>query len=321
MVSRNVKLAVIGYGNIAAKHLEAFRDLGVTVEAVCDAFSAARERARKDGIAKTCETIAETMEKTRPDAILCTVSFGQNTKVARELLPYGIPVLLEKPPALSMAELHELIELADKHQTPAMVAFNRRHYSVFRKALEMAGGLENVTGAFAEWGEEPKFLRDKLGFSPEEVKLAVYDNSIHGIDFMAYAAGALVDPQVLTIGDPQDPTTWRMTLQGKTEKNALAVFHSTWDSPARWRFSFTSPGKRFVFAPLETGAVQHEGSRQLIPIEPDPIDDQFKPGFHQQAAFFLSVMEQKLMRHEHDLRAAIPSMQLAAMLTDSLQGK
>ncbi|MCL2708101.1 MAG: hypothetical protein FWF03_03190, partial [Defluviitaleaceae bacterium] len=51
----------------------------------------------------------------------------------------GVPLLLEKPPGLNIAETDALISAANKTGAACMVAFNRRHMPVFVKAKEFAG--------------------------------------------------------------------------------------------------------------------------------------------------------------------------------------
>lgn len=308
------RLALIGYGRIAPKHLEVFRALGAEFVASCNRSDEGRRRAETEGgIPRTYARIHEMLERERPEGIVSCASLHTQHAVARELLPYGIPTLLEKPPGLSYDEYGELCELAARHKTPVMVAVNRRHYSVVQRAVADAGGWGAIEAVSVDWSESPQHLLNR-GFTLEQVKRTNFSNSLHGLDLMTYLAGPIDDAQVAA-RDFGEPARWMMSLQGVSRRGALASFQSTWDSPGRWRVAFCSPGRRYVFAPLETCQVQEAGSRELRTIDPSDEDQQFKPGFYRQAQCFLDTIRSNEVPESCGLEAVGPAMQLAEQLT------
>src|SRR5262249_7640568 len=113
------KIAIVGYGGFAPKHLEVVRALGATVVASCNRSEQGRMRARVEcGIPAAYDSISEMVEKERPDGLICTVSFESQHPVGMELLAMGIPTLVEKPPGTSLAQLDELRHQAARHGTP-----------------------------------------------------------------------------------------------------------------------------------------------------------------------------------------------------------
>ena len=107
----------------------------------------------------------------------------------------------------------------------------------------------------------------------------VFGNTLHGLDLLTFLAGDIPAPAV--VGTSQgEPNRWTMALTGVSSRGVVAAFNSTWDSPGRWRLSFTTPGKRYLFAPLETCQVFETGVNEPRAIEPEPCDRDFKPGFH-----------------------------------------
>jgi predicted dehydrogenase len=310
------RLALIGYGRIAPKHLEVFRALGAEFVASCNRSAAGREQAESQGgIPRTYGDIDEMLDREHPDGIVSCASLDAQYAVACGLLPRGIPTLLEKPPGLSLIEYQHLCDLATRHSTPVMVAVNRRHYTVVARAIEDAGGLSAIEAVSVEWSEDPRHLLHR-GFNAEQVSRTVFSNSLHGLDLMTYLAGAADDAQVLGLSFG-DPLRWMMSLQGVSERGVLVNFQSSWDSPAKWRVSFCTPGRRYVFAPLETCQVMETGKKDLRAIEPDEIDTRFKAGFYEQSKAFLEMIASRQVPAHCGLSAVGPAMRLADKLTDA----
>ena len=135
------RIALVGYGRIAPKHLEALRAIGADVVASCNRSAEGRQKAATEGkIPQTFDRLDTMLKEARPDAVICAASFFEVFGVASLLIPTGVPLLLEKPPGTSLAEFDALRELAKQHHTPVMVGVNRRHYSVVNKAVADAGG-------------------------------------------------------------------------------------------------------------------------------------------------------------------------------------
>jgi predicted dehydrogenase len=313
------RLALVGYGRIAPKHIEVFRALGAEVVAACNRSAEGRERAQtQGGIGRTYARIGEMLKRERPDGVVCCASSDAMYSAALEILPCGIATLLEKPPGLSLEEYRHLCDTAANHGTPVMVAMNRRHYSVFRRAIDDAGGPGAITAVSVEWSENPRHFLDR-GFSAERVGREIFSNTLHGLDLITLLAGAVDDAQVLgcNLGEP---LRWMMSLQGISERGALVTFNSTWDSPGRWRVSFCSPGRRYVFAPLETCQVLETGVADPRAIEPDEFDRKFKPGFYAQAQAFLEMIATRQPPGECGLEAVGPAMRLADRLTRAVTG-
>jgi len=310
-----IRLVLVGYGRIAPKHLEAFRAHGCEFTAVCNRTEAGRQRAQQAGqIPRAYASIPEMLERERPDGVICCVSFDQVYHAAQQILPFGIPTLLEKPPGTSLAEFDHLHRLAHQHSTQVMVGFNRRYYSVLQNALADAGGHSALTAVFVEWSEDPQYLLTSRGFLPDQVSRWIFANSLHGLDLLTYLAGEIPQPELLTVNHGE-PFRWLMSVQGLSRQRILGTFQSTWDSPGPWRLTFCTAGRRYTFAPLESCEVRETGTRDIRQIEPADYDRQYKPGFYSQAKEFL-----RLVRGEHapaeDLFAtARPAMRLADALT------
>jgi len=315
MVSSNsIRLALVGYGRIAIKHISVFQNIDCNIIAACNRSEEGRNNAKNEGFIKnTYSNIKEMIHKETPDGIICCASFDQIYNVAKEIIPYKIPILLEKPPGTSFNEFEELIDDSLKYNTPVVVGLNRRHYSIINKAIEDAGGFEKITSVFIDWSENPDHFL-KRGFSFAQTSKMIFGNSLHGLDLLTYLSGNIVKPNVNVINIGK-PFRWIMSLQGISDRNVLATFQSTWDSPGRWRLSFCTCDRRYTFEPLETCIVSHKGLKNRN-IEPENYDLNFKPGFYNQAIIFKKTIISGKAPDQYNLVSAKPSMKLAEILTN-----
>lgn len=316
------RLGIIGYGNIAQKHIDVFRLLGAEFSCACNRSEARRRAAESSGsIPRTYDDPVRMIESERIDGLLITASVMSQFDLARMLIPRGIPILLEKPPGTSTMETEALCRLAEAGKVPVMVGLNRRFYSVYHRAIEAMGGRDAVTNVSVEWSEDPKKMI-ALGHDPAMLPLLNYANSLHGIDLLTFFGGEIA--RVDCWGRDLDPQRkgyrWQMSLHGVSTSGVRIDFESSWDVPGRWRLVVDVPDARLVSAPLET-AVIHKKGKAPEEIQPSEEDRQYKPGFHGQAAMFLDVVHgrKNLEWPAATLKETLQSMTLAERLTRACQ--
>jgi predicted dehydrogenase len=71
------------------------------------------------------------------DAVVMAVPPVATCESALLIIARGVPLLLEKPPGLTMAELNRLIASAEAHRAIVQVGFNRRMMPVMERAMEI----------------------------------------------------------------------------------------------------------------------------------------------------------------------------------------
>lgn len=137
-----ITCCVIGAGNHSRlqhgaplAHLKRARPDVLRLAAVCDLQEErAAAYAHEYGFERTYGDYRRMIEDERPDAVIAITPLERTLPIGRELLSYGIPVMVEKPPGRTASEARQLLEAAEAHGTPNMVSFNRR----FSPALELA---------------------------------------------------------------------------------------------------------------------------------------------------------------------------------------
>ncbi|PTX96782.1 hypothetical protein DB345_06260 [Spartobacteria bacterium LR76] len=108
---------------------------GTVLAACCDSDEE-RARAYRDefGFARSYKRIEEMLEQENPDAVCMVLPPGNIVAAAPEVMRRNIPVLVEKPPALTEHELEQLLACQACHGAGVQVAFNRRYAPLMAEA-------------------------------------------------------------------------------------------------------------------------------------------------------------------------------------------
>jgi predicted dehydrogenase len=316
-----MRIAIVGFGAIAPHHTAVLRDLGADIVASVNRSEAGRDRARVEGCIPRTYAVAEEMaEAEQPDGIVVSVTNHLQAEMTRRLLPFGIPLLVEKPPGTSLDEAHELAKRAEHAGVPVMVGLNRRYYGHYLEGIERLGGLDEIRAVSIEWSEVPRRV-DPESSDVDVVRRQVFTHSLHGLDLLVFFGGSLERSAVIAVdrSDPSgDEVRWQMAVDGVTDRGAIGRFWSNWDVAGRWRVVVDARDGRMVSAPLESATLHVRGlPEQPLPLH--PRDRRFKPGFHGQAEAFLSMVSSGSCPPwpACDLAGALPAMTLAQRLTDA----
>ena len=193
-----LRVGIAGYGRRGVSHAVALSQSvpDAVVAAVSDPSEAARGRAKLEYPDAAKFAAAEEMANDGGvDAIVVAAPAHLNGVVAREVLPSGRPVLLEKPPAMSSQELQELIELADASGSRVMVAFNRRFNGLIRAAVDAVRDAGPVIQIVAEFHKDIREFTEDPRFAPEIMDWMLMESPIHAVDLVT----AIADSPVATV--------------------------------------------------------------------------------------------------------------------------
>ncbi|MEV4725242.1 Gfo/Idh/MocA family protein, partial [Micromonospora humida] len=108
-------VAVIGAGAFGVRHLAAYRSLGVPVAALVEPDAATRARvAAQYQVPQAYADVAGLLADTTPDAASVCVPGPAHRTVAVALLDAGVPVLVEKPLATTVADAAAIVDTAER---------------------------------------------------------------------------------------------------------------------------------------------------------------------------------------------------------------
>ncbi|MCZ6636418.1 MAG: Gfo/Idh/MocA family oxidoreductase [bacterium] len=190
-----VKLALIGAGNhCRGNHAPALAKYAtdhpdrVALVGVCDLESEKAERfVREFGFQKAFTDYREMMEEAQPDGCVCVMPIQHIVPLAKALMQMGMPVTVEKPPGVSIAESRELVEVARETGVTHMVSVNRRLQPLIQRAKQWAleqGPLRYVRASILRHNRREDFFISGTG--------------IHCVDTLREIGGEIADYKMFT---------------------------------------------------------------------------------------------------------------------------
>lgn len=245
-------VGVIGYGgafNMGRTHLESIRKAGdFRPVAVCDADAARAEAALKDypGI-QAFTRVDEMLAKAKPDLVIIITPHNTHADLAVQCLQAGAHVVVEKPMAITTAEIDRMLAAA-KASGKMLSTFHNRRWDgdylrlkqlvaegwigrIFRIDAFMGWYGEQGTwwrsnkqvsgGAIYDWGahftdwilgiaEGP--VKDVVGFQHKHPAWTKYDNEDHSEAHIRFQSGAVAS---LTISSLAAHGRQRWTIFGE----------------------------------------------------------------------------------------------------------
>lgn len=150
-----LRVAVIGCGAVTERfHLPAMRSVqALSIEALVDRDeNRAKTLAAAYRVPRAVTDVKNIIGAV--DAAIVALPHSMNARIATELLSHGVPVLVEKPMALTVAEAADLISLAERCRVSLSVGYTRRFgYGIkFARKVLKDGLLGTITGVSVEDG-------------------------------------------------------------------------------------------------------------------------------------------------------------------------
>ncbi len=308
-----INLGVIGAGNIAAEHLKAIGN----IETLNVIGIASRTRLKAENLAKeygipaVYDTFAQLIDQGQPDALLILVSADQIFSVTKSIIPFKLPFFVEKPPGLVPEETNELVGLAQMHNTPNMVGYNRRYYSIFHKGIDLIQRHGRLLGVAIEGHER---FWNVAGRVNETVRSNwIFGNSTHTIDLLRFFGGEISNISAVQKSHlERNGDQFAAVLE--FEAGAIGNYIAHWYSPGGWSVRLFGQGVAVEFKPLETG-VWMTTDFNPHPINPASVDLEYKPGFYRQMRAFAKMLNTGVLAWPgQDLASAYATMLLARQI-------
>ena len=165
------RVAVAGAGTIGLAHIAvAQRSATCTLSAIVDPSPAARAHAQTAGV-PLFASLAELLAMDRPAGVILATPNPLHVPQALACIAAGVPILLEKPIAPTVAEAQRLVDAVDAAKAKVLIGHHRAHSPIMAKAREVVasgvlGKLVAVMGsatffkpdhyyADAPWRREP----------------------------------------------------------------------------------------------------------------------------------------------------------------------
>ena len=228
-----VKIAIVGAGGIANRHVEAIKPIDdASIVAVVDVI---KEKAVH--LASLCDATAyESMEECLPEVdmvyILTPPSFHR--ELAVKAIEAGKHTVVEKPIAIELADAEAMVEAAGKANVKLMTAFNMRFRKGFVRLKETvrSGKLGDVINYWSQrlgmgvssginWRTTKGLL---CGMSIESLS--------HDIDMIRWLLGEIKDVRANVVESNKDLPGFdnSANIVLSLEDGGTAIIHASWSS-------------------------------------------------------------------------------------------
>lgn len=240
-----------------------------------------------------------------PEIAVVATNITTMAPIAEKLIDAGTKrILLEKPGALSIGPLKDLLRLIEKKPTSIFIGYNRRFYksvAMARQIIEEDGGATSMHFEFTEMIY--KIKPEKHG--KEALEKWIIANSSHVIDTAFFLTGspARIDAKVYGKEVNWHPSGSIFMGCGMTKKFVPFTYCANWGSAGRWNIEIMTKAHRLIFSPMERLKIQKKGETLIEGIKTDyTLDEKFKPGIYLQTMALLNGEgEEKLLTLEEQI--------------------
>ncbi|MCS7337117.1 MAG: Gfo/Idh/MocA family oxidoreductase [Verrucomicrobiae bacterium] len=233
--------AIIGCGLIGKKRLAALPH-GSRLVVACDINpSRAEELVRSAGTGRAVSDYLDAVTDPQVEAVIVATANAALADIAAAAIRAHKHVLVEKPGAISVRQIDELITLQQKHRVCVRVGFNHRFHPAVRKAREIfdSGAIGKLMFIRARYGHG-----GRLGYEKEwraDPKLSgggeLIDQGTHLIDLARWFLGTFehVEGHIATY-------FWQMPVEDnaflclRTAQGQTAWLHASW---TEWKNTFS----------------------------------------------------------------------------------
>ncbi len=204
-----------GAGLIGLRHIEEIeKSRSCELSAIVDVAPKAADAARSARV-PLYASLAELFAKDRPDGIVLATPNQLHVEHGLECIAAGVPALVEKPVAHTLAEGIRLCEAAERANVKLLVGHHRRHSPILHKACEIVrsgilGPLIGVIGSAVFY--KPDHYFDEAPWRRQPGGGPILLNMIHEVGNLRAMVGEIAAVQAFssnaTRGFPVEDT-WR----------------------------------------------------------------------------------------------------------------
>ena len=199
-----MRYALIGCGRISPNHIEAARNNGLELVAICDIIpEAMQEKVDRFGLADVHRytDYRAMLEHESPELVAIATESGKHASIALDCIAAGCNVIIEKPIALSIADADAVIRAGKD----AGVIVCANHQNRFNKSVQkIRDAIEKGRFGKLFYGTAHiRWCRDRKYYSQAEWRGtweqdggALMNQCIHNIDLLRWMMGSEIDTVV-----------------------------------------------------------------------------------------------------------------------------
>ena len=195
-----LRIAVAGAGYIGQAHVAAIAATpGLRLSAIVDPAPAAQALADAAGVPRL-DALEDLLAQHRPDGVVLATPNAMHVPQALACIAAGVPCLLEKPIAPTVAEAQTLVQAVAKHEAPVLIGHHRAHSPIMEAAAQVVrsgrlGRVVAVMGSAVFYKPDRYFeagpWRREVGGGP------ILINLIHEVHNLRLLCGEVVAVQAM----------------------------------------------------------------------------------------------------------------------------
>jgi predicted dehydrogenase len=187
-----MRIAVVGAGQFGRRHIETIKhepqcELAAVVDPLYEG-----EKAFSD--------YREMLERAKPQGVIIATPNALHVPVGLACVERGVPILVEKPIADTLAASDALVSAAERLRVPLLVGHHRRHNPILEKAREVVqgGGIGRLTAVAALWLLQKPADYFDVAWRRQAGGGALLINAIHDIDDLRFVCGEIDEVRAFT---------------------------------------------------------------------------------------------------------------------------
>jgi predicted dehydrogenase len=194
-----IRIAVVGAGAIGLRHCGYARTLAaLDLVGAADPSPAAAAALRERAVTHFDDHV-QLLDRVRPDAVVVATPNALHERVAIDCIERGVPVLIEKPIAPTLAAARRIAAAARSHRVPVLVGHHRRFNPLLRAARQCidSGALGRLVAVNAiDLRRKPDaYYAQAWRREPGGGPLLI--NGIHDVDCLRHLCGDIVSVTAL----------------------------------------------------------------------------------------------------------------------------
>jgi predicted dehydrogenase len=196
-----LNLAVAGAGVIGRAHMAVIADRpDCQLSAIADPSAAAKQLAAEQGIAWFA-TLDELLAASRPDGVILATPNAMHVPQALQCIDAGVPVLVEKPIAHTVADAQRLVDATEAQHAKVLIGHHRAHSPIMAQAKAVIaagrlGRLVSVMGSTLFFKPDSYFA--EAPWRTQEGGGPVLINLIHEIHNLRMLCGDIEEVQAMS---------------------------------------------------------------------------------------------------------------------------
>ena len=240
----HISLAVIGAGQMGRQHaalINAQKDC--CLAAICDVDPTAHSVADQFGV-PFYHTLPELLESERPDGAIIATPNSEHARDAVLCIQQGVPVLIEKPIADTLAAARQIINASQSARAAVLVGHHRRHNPLVQQAYSIlqSDALGPLVGVSVLWALcKPDDYYDQAWRCIPPAGGPTLINLIHDLDSLRYWCGEINEVFAhASSATRQLEVEDSLTISLRFENGTLGSIFASDTTPSPWSYEATT---------------------------------------------------------------------------------